>query len=125
MCDNYVSLTLKSIFVGVSTVGEGNGTDLFITVHIGQNLATKIYEAQIWNNNSKISKAVVESSKLPRSISESSSKNYCDSEYSIDDDILNIDMSHCRPVSEDVRVQFHCSSNKVPKGYEACAFYFW
>ena len=111
--------------LGLSTVGKGNGTDLSITVHVGQNLSKKIFEAQIWNEHSKLSKAMVESSKLVRKVSAANMKNYCDSQYSIDDDLLSIDMSHCLPVSEDVRVQFHCSSKKVPIGYEACAFYFW
>ena len=109
----------------MSTVGKGNGTDLSITVHVGQNLANKIFDAQIWNEHSKLSKAMVESSKLVRKVSVQNMKNYCDSQYSIDEDLLSIDMSHCLPVSEDVRVQFHCASKKVPVGYEACAFYFW
>jgi hypothetical protein len=120
-----IAIYTKLCIVGLSTVGKGNGTDLSITVHVGRNLAKKIFEAQIWNENSKLSKAMVESSKLVRKVSAANMKHYCDSQYSIDDDLLSIDMSHCLPVSEDVRVQFHCSSNKVPIGYEACAFYFW
>ena len=96
-----------------------------ITVHVGQNLAQKIYEAQIWNEYSKLAKAAVQSTKVVRSISQTNTKTYCESSYSIDEDLLRIDMSGCPPVSEDVRVQFHCSSTRVPRGYESCAFYFW
>ena len=112
-------------FLGLSTVGRGDGTDLSITVHVGQNLAKKIYEAQIWNQRSKLAKATVQSTKVARSISQTNTKQYCEAHYSTDDDLLSINMSHCAPVCEDVRVQFHCSSNRVPKGYESCAFYFW
>ena len=111
--------------IGLSTVGKGNGTDLSITVHVGQNLKTKIYEAHIWNENSKLSKATVQSSKLARSISQTNTKNYCSSEYNGSNDLLEIDMIQCPQVCEDVRVQFHCSSKQVPKAYESCAFYFW
>ena len=96
-----------------------------ITVHVGQNLKTKIYEAQIWNENSKMAKAAVRSSKLARSISQTTTKNYCSSQYNGSDDMLEIDMIQCPQVCEDVRVQFHCSSKQVPKAYESCAFYFW
>ena len=109
----------------MSTVGRGDGTDLSITVHVGQNLARKIYEAQIWNDHSKLAKAAVQSSKVVRSISQTNTKNYCESHYSNEDNLLTINMSGCPHVSEDVRVQFHCSSGKVPRGYESCAFYFW
>ena len=68
---------------------------------------------------------MVQSSRLARTISEGNEKKYCDSQYSVEEDILCLEMDHCPPVAEDVRVQFHCSSKKVPKGYEACAFYFW
>ena len=111
--------------LGLSTVGRGDGTDLSITVHVGQNLAKKIYEAQIRNEHSKLAKAAVQTTKVVRSISQTNPKNYCESHYSNEDDVLTIDMSYCPQVSEDVRVQFHCSSGKVPRGYESCAFYFW
>ena len=111
--------------IGLSTVGQGNGTDLSITVHVGQNLSKKIYEAHIWNKYSTVSKAVVQTSRFSRKISQVESKKYVSSEYSVDEDVLCIDMEDCPAMSEDVRVQFHCSSNKVLKGYESCAFYFW
>lgn len=121
-----ISLKIESIDIsGLSTVGRGDGTDLSITVHVGQNLAKKIYEAQIWNQRSKLAKATVQSTKVARSISQTNTKHYCEAHYSTDDDLLSINMSHCAPVCQDVRVQFHCSSNRVPKGYESCAFYFW
>ena len=82
------NILIAIYIVGVSTVGKGNGTDLSITVHVGQNLAKKIFEAQIWNEHSKLSKAMVESSKLVRKVSAANMKNYCDSQYSIDDDLL-------------------------------------
>ena len=96
-----------------------------LTVHVGQNLAKKIYEAQIWNEHSGLAKVAVQSTRVVRSISKTNTKNYCESHYSSDEDLLRINMSCCPSVSEDVRLQFHCSSNKVPRGYEACAFYFW
>ena len=124
--DDWTPLTRELIYlIGLATVGKGNGTDLSITVHIGQNLKTKIYEAQIWNENSKLSKAAVQSSKLARSISQTNTKIYCSSEYNGSNDLLEIDMIQCPQVCEDVRVQFHCSSKQVPKAYESCAFYFW
>ena len=111
--------------LGLSTVGRGDGTDLSLTVHVGQNLAKKIYEAQIWNDRSKLAKVAVQSTRVVRSISRTNTKNYCESHYSSDEDLLRINMGCCPSVSEDVRLQFHCSSNKVPRGYESCAFYFW
>ena len=96
-----------------------------LTVHVGQNLAKKIYEAQIWNDRSRLAKVAVQSTRVVRSISRTNTKNYCESHYSSDEDLLRINMGCCPSVSEDVRLQFHCSSNKVPRGYEACAFYFW
>ena len=45
--------------------------------------------------------------------------------FSEETEALVINVPNCRPVANDVRLKFYCSSTNVPKGYEKCAFYFW
>ena len=117
-----VSLKLVKICItGINSVGNGNGTDLSITVQHGRSISDILYKAQIHNEYSRIPKSKADSRKL----SVNSSNDYCDSNYSKKKDYLEIDMKNCPILSEDVRIKFNCSSSKVKKGYEWCAFYFW
>ena len=108
----------QHIFKGLSSVGRGDGSDLTVTVHVGKNLEKKIYEAPIWNEYSP-------TRRFSRSTSNNKQLPIYESPYSKEEDLLRIEMETCPLMSEDVRVQFHCSSKSVPKGYEKCAFYFW
>ena len=112
---------------GISSVGKGNGTDLTITVQHGNRLSDNLYKAPIYNQCSNVAaKTIVDSSGRSRIFSSDSDKiQLCDSYYSKEFDYLDIDISACPTVSDDVRVKFHCSSKEVKKAYEKCAFYFW
>ena len=81
----------------------------------------------IYNQYSNVAaKTIVDSSGRSRIFSADSGKTQlCDSYYSKEFDYIDIDISACPAVSEDVRVKFHCSSKEVKKAYEKCAFYFW
>ena len=74
----------------------------------------------------KTAKALFQAPSLSRNVSvEMTKTKFCTSEYSKENDYIDIDMNDCPTVSEDVRIKFHCSSSEVKKGYEKCAFYFW
>lgn len=49
----------------------------------------------------------------------------CDPRYNGEQDALSVTPLNCPPLVGDVRIRFYCKSRKVPKGYEACSFYFW
>ena len=112
---------VKICITGINSVGEGNGTDLTIIVQLGNNISDILYEGLIRNEYSKKSKT----KDAPYSSSTKAFNQYCDSKYFENQDYLEINMNNCPLVSEDVRIKFQSSSNKVKNGYEWCAFYFW
>ena len=125
---NYILIYVSKCkwLAGISSVGKGNGTDFTITVHHGRNISETLYKAQIWNVYSRVTKSVAQTSRTIRDVSsEMEEVRYCYSEYSKETDVLDIQLDDCPSISEDVRIKFHCSSSKVKKGYEKCAFYFW
>lgn len=122
MPENWVQLTppdivhlkpVKICITGINSIGNGNGTDLSLTVQQGNNIPDILFQSQIRKEYSRNSKT------------KDKSENYCESKYSKKQDYLEIDMKNCPWVSEDIRIKFNSSSNKVKNGYEWCAFYFW
>merc|ERR1712126_87873 len=87
--------------------------------------ATKIYEANLGQNGTK---ALVPDTHSVSNIftkAKYGSTNNCETRCINEENKLVLDMLHCPTVKEDVRIQFYCSSKRVPAGYENCAFYFW
>ena len=88
---------------GLRSVGKGDGSDLSLKVSMGR--SDCIYSADLSRRDTGVVSFTAK--------------------YSEESDALTINVPNCRPVSNDVRLKFYCSSSNVPKGYEKCAFYFW
>ncbi|XP_061189003.1 phosphatidylinositol 3,4,5-trisphosphate 3-phosphatase TPTE2-like [Saccostrea echinata] len=92
-----VKLKLQTIRItGIHTVGNGDGSDLVLDIYLQRTLVF----------NSKLGK-----------------QENCELEVLTDEDAIEIFPKEEIILQEDVKVKF--SSNKIPKGYDSCAFYFW
>ncbi|XP_056011438.1 phosphatidylinositol 3,4,5-trisphosphate 3-phosphatase TPTE2-like [Ostrea edulis] len=92
-----VMLKLKTIRItGIHTVGNGDGSDLVLDIYQQRD--------------------PVFSCKLGK-------QENCKVEFCKEKDSIEISPGQEMVLHEDVKVKF--SSNKIPKGYDNCAFYFW
>lgn len=99
-----VSLRLKSITItGITTVGNGNGTDLFFTIGNYDGLLGKF---QLVQDNSL-------------------EMNVCKNEYNRERDLIVISDIRLPILQGDVKIMFFSTNKNVPKNYDNCAFYFW
>lgn len=92
-------LKLSNIRIdGINNVGNGNGSDLSCSLLIDRR---ENFDFNLFNETN------------------------CSVFHNIDEDSLLITPINCPLLHGDVRLKFYCSSKRVPKAYENCAFYFW
>lgn len=92
-----VKLKLKSIRItGIHTVGNGDGSDLVLDIYLQK---TNIFSCKLGK------------------------KDKCEVEFSKEKDVVEVSPTEEVVLYDDVKVKFN--SNKIPKGYDGCAFYFW
>lgn len=92
-----VKLKLKSIRItGIHTVGNGDGSDLKLDIYLQK---TNIFSCKLGK------------------------KDKCEVEFSKEKDVVEVSPTEEVVLYDDVKVKFN--SNKIPKGYDGCAFYFW
>lgn len=92
-----VKLKLKSIrLTGIHTVGNGDGSDLVLDIYLQR---TSVFSCKLGK------------------------RDKCEVEFSEEKDVVEVSPSEEVVLQDDVKVKFN--SNKIPKGYDGCAFYFW
>ncbi|RUS79114.1 hypothetical protein EGW08_013124 [Elysia chlorotica] len=92
-------LKLKSVKIsGIATVGNGDGSDLFMELRQD---GLFIYECNMGTNLN------CEVLKYP------------------DDDSIVIKLQNCPNLEGDIKIMFKTNSRKMPIGYDKCPFYFW
>lgn len=92
-----VKLKLKSIRItGIRTLGNGDGSDLKLDIYLQK---TNIFSCKLGK------------------------KDKCEVEFSKERDVVEVSPTEEVVLYDDVKVKFN--SNKIPKGYDGCAFFFW
>lgn len=95
-----VPLRITEISVtGVMYMGQGDGSDFWVTVDQGR--GNTVFTANFGTQNN------------------------CKASYNSATDTLVVQLVNCPMLRGDTRVMFQTSSRQVPRNYEKCPFYFW